>query len=261
MRLLVIAIGPMDVNDARKNPVVVETWTLGDVGLDLWQHGLNVRTRTFLRRKTPLKYSRILEHLRRGQLRTRLRDIFMGSSIGRKQATVDLEASTTKTASIDTLGGQGAGTAQRLSEVPPPTNPATLRNFSVGQQQFNALRNLVTNMRTAHVQVVVVHTPVSDWFAQVYSETLWHDYMVFLNRVSAELAVPVMLLPMAAYGLTDEDYFHRKGRFDGHHVLSENGRTAFAKGLLRHVIQPAHDRLKAGLKVDASMSRFEVEGQ
>ena len=256
VKLLVLAVGPMDLNDARKNPIVVETWSIGNAAMDAWQHGLNVRTRTFLRRKTPLQYSKILEYLRRGQLRTKLRDFALAMS-GRLGLSQKQEAKSDTKVSEQVIGQRQAGKATSLGEVPPPTNPATLRNFKVGGAQYAALKALVKRMRALGVTVALVHTPVSDWFSQVYSPELWSDYVMLLRQIKDELGVPVMVLPKDSFGLSDADYFTTAGGFDGHHVLSDQGRARFAVGVRTEVVEPIWQRLRAGQRVDGSLSRFE----
>jgi len=138
--------------------------------------------------------------------------------------------------------------ARPIAEVPPPVSSIYLHRFTVGRHQLQRLRRMAGRLRSQGVALVLVHTPVSDWYAHVYTPALWNLYLALLRRAGEELDVPVFVYGKAKYGLVDADYFTDDGRFDGHHIITESGLTGFGRGI-GQIVSPLLARLNAGATI------------
>jgi len=251
-KLLVLGLGPMDLNDNYENAIVTDGWNLGHFFGHVWDHGTGPRTRRFLLRSAPVRWSGLFAAVRRGQLRGHLRGIalrWMGAlGLGSSAAPAPAPAPSTPTGVASVVENRSAVSgdgAKSIADVPRPLSSIYLQRFTVGGRQWQRLRRLAERLRRQGVALVLVHTPVSDWYAHVYTPAIWSQYLALLQRAGKELDVPVFVHGKAKYGLVDADYFTGDGRFDGHHIISEAGLTGFGTGI-GEIVSPLLARLNAG---------------
>ncbi|MCB9522650.1 MAG: hypothetical protein H6702_04635 [Myxococcales bacterium] len=253
-RLVVLGMGPMDLNDGYRNSVVVpDVWGWGHFFARILESGTDNDTRTFLFLQPPLAWSAIATTHRRQLMRVKLRDLVLGLLAG-APARPQAPAAPAADDPVANTQAQAAAGAESLAQVPQPVSSVYLRGWHVGGRQTQALRALVARLKAAGVAVALVHGPVSDWYAGVYRQGELAAYRAQMMALGAELNVPVFLLPKAAYGLVDADYFSA-GRFDGHHLISPQGRVRLAQGIGAQVIAPVMAALDAGQPAGAALGR------
>ena len=112
-------------------------------------------------------------------------------------------------------------------------------------------------MRARQLHVVLLHLPVSDWYAQVYSGALRQRYRRLLHRIAEESDCPLFLFKKQTIGLKDSDYFRRDGRFDGHHIISQAARDRLGDTIGAQIARPLLLRLKRGEAVGFAQSHLE----
>ena len=216
-RVVLVGSGVMDANDNHTNPVVAGVfWDWGDFFGHLLARGTGAETRSFLFSTPPISWSSLMEAYRRNRLRAALRGALLGHLASR--ATLE-----TKRAAKSVTG---------LEQLAPAGTSAYLRRYRTGGRQADALRGIIRYLRGEGVHVVVVHAPVSDWYAGGYRAGEDVLYGELMRRVTGEEGAGLLLFDKGHYGLTDADYFE-EGRYDGHHILSERGRRRFAEGIGR----------------------------
>lgn len=266
-KVLLLGTAPMDMNDSYRNAAVVPlTWNTGTLLGHVLDHGTDNETRSFLFIKPPAAWSSLLQGYLSSKIRGAVRDLALrltGRLSAPKPSKAPDDGKSAKSSEDDDVlqnrSAVKAKGAKSIENVPPPVSSIYLRNFAVGGRQTEALRSLAGYLRANGVTPVLVHSPVSDWYAEVYLQGEQRAYVTQLKALGAELDVPVFLLPRGAYGLEDADYF-RPTRFDGHHIISETGRVKFSSGLGAQIIKPVLAALAARGKAGFELSRFELDG-
>lgn len=248
-RIVLLGSGVMDANDGYRNPVIAATlWGPLDFLGHVLANGTDGETRSFLLSRPPARWSGLLTATRRGQLRGVVRGaaLRLTAWLGLTPAQAAKSEPRADDEADGTTDGAAAAGASSLAQVPPPNSSIYLRDFALGGRQTAALRALIRYLRAQGVTPVILHAPVSDWYGAVYTRGEDRAYRALVLQVAREEDVPAVLLDKAAYGLVDDDYFERDGRFDGHHILSERGRAAFARGIGERVVGPLLREIAAG---------------
>lgn len=260
-RLIVLGSSVVDLNDGYSNAgLAAATWTPADFVAHWFSAGTDAQTRAWLYAHPPCNWSALLRARRKSRIRgvvssfaRRVQATLLGTGRPTPKPKPTTPVDEVVEGVVNNATALKSKHASRLADVPPPTGSPYLAGFRVGGKHVAALREMARYLKAHDVRLAVVHTPVSDWYRNVYRNGELDRYVEALLAAAQAEDFALYLLPPGAHGLEDDDYFRAERAFDGHHLVRRTGRVAFSRSLARQVVTP----LLAKPAVTFSDSRIE----
>ena len=226
--LVVLGVDLFGLNDSRYNHFIIgNLWSPGDGARHFADFGFDDRIRSYVFWRFPFRESGLVRARLVGGLRDKLR-IAVYTALGKLQNRGEARERDDATTTV---------TVPKERVLPPPPGlTAAIANYGGRKIQRPALRRCVAELKASGVEVAIVAPPVSDWYAQVYTDQPAR-FREMLTDVGRELDVPVFIPTVDEFDLDDWDF--ASGDFlDGIHILTDDGQRRFSRWIVDEIVAP-----------------------